>query len=588
MPRRLNKAPILFDIFVFAGGAAITVLMFCGLYSSFSSTSFVNGPMPASISKYHVSNSPSDGSDGISNNPPAFTFYDDPSVSYNISSRIGDWDAKCREWLRLHSTYAADGRELLLMLTGSQPGMATGMELRKVFIGGISWETNEDGLREYFSKFGEVVEVLIMKDRVTGRGRGFGFVVFEDPAVAERVVMERHIIDGRMVEAKKAVPRDDQQIFTRNNSSARGSPGPAQTKKIFVGGLPSSITEIDFKNYFDQFGTITDVVVMYDQNTKRPRGFGFITYDSEDAVDKVLFRTFHELNGKLVEVKRAVPKELSPGPSMRSPISGNNYNLNRVNSSTNGYSKGYNLSLTSDHDMIKDSRIGSLASGKNGFLSFGPGLRLDMDYPSTFASSLIGNSSFNDNLGYEQSLTSYYSTNSTRYNSPIPDDVVNENISSVFSSAARSVWEDTKPNCATNSAISNASLAFGSGGLGRFCISSLSYGNSSSPISSQIGGNGSIYNSGNLGCGIRKTFDFGGSNFERRISHTATNTALSSGYDKSHPNLYGNSLAYGDPTWRSFFELDRNGTLSYRPGNSDSDITGKGFADYIGVHNAGN
>ncbi|KAG5589087.1 hypothetical protein H5410_039601 [Solanum commersonii] len=77
-----------------------------------------------------------------------------------------------------------------------------------------------------------------------------------------------------------------------------GSPVQPSTKKIFVGGLASSATESDFKNYFDQFGTITDVVVMYDHNTQRP------------AVDKVLYKTFHELNGKLVEVKRAVPKEV--------------------------------------------------------------------------------------------------------------------------------------------------------------------------------------------------------------------------------------------------------------------------------------
>lgn len=73
------------------------------------------------------------------------------------------------------------------------------MEPGKLFIGGISWDTNEDRLREYFQSFGVVVEAVIMKDRATGRARGFGFVVFADPAVAERVVMEKHVIDGRTV-----------------------------------------------------------------------------------------------------------------------------------------------------------------------------------------------------------------------------------------------------------------------------------------------------------------------------------------------------------------------------------------------------
>lgn len=73
------------------------------------------------------------------------------------------------------------------------------MDHGKLFVGGISWDTNEDRLRDYFQNFGEVVEAVIMRDRATGRARGFGFVVFADPAVAERVVMEKHVIDGRSV-----------------------------------------------------------------------------------------------------------------------------------------------------------------------------------------------------------------------------------------------------------------------------------------------------------------------------------------------------------------------------------------------------
>ncbi|CAI7787088.1 unnamed protein product, partial [Closterium sp. NIES-53] len=67
----------------------------------------------------------------------------------------------------------------------------------KLFIGGISWDTTEDRLRDYFQTYGEVREVVIMKDRTTGKARGFGFVIFADPDVADRVVLEKHTIDGR-------------------------------------------------------------------------------------------------------------------------------------------------------------------------------------------------------------------------------------------------------------------------------------------------------------------------------------------------------------------------------------------------------
>ncbi|GAB2298967.1 hypothetical protein Dimus_033043 [Dionaea muscipula] len=220
------------------------------------------------------------------------------------------------------------------------------MEPGKLFIGGISWDTNEDRLRDYFQNFGEVVEAVIMKDRSTGRARGFGFVIYADPAVAERVVKQKHMLDGRTVEAKKAVPRDDSNTSYKSSSSIHGSPGPVRTKKIFVGGLPSSITESEFKRYFDQFGIITDVVVMYDHNTQRPRGFGFITYDSEEAVERALVKTFHELNRKMVEVKRAVPKESSAGAGpIRCPFNGSNFGVSRVSGLLSGAAAAYSPSL---------------------------------------------------------------------------------------------------------------------------------------------------------------------------------------------------------------------------------------------------
>ncbi|KAF8094483.1 hypothetical protein N665_0361s0008 [Sinapis alba] len=82
-----------------------------------------------------------------------------------------------------------------------------------------------------------------------------------------------------------------------------------RTKKLFVGGLSSETTEEEFKTYFEKFGRTTDVVVMHDSVTNRPRGFGFVTYDSENSVEIVMQSNFHELSSKRVEVKRAIPKE---------------------------------------------------------------------------------------------------------------------------------------------------------------------------------------------------------------------------------------------------------------------------------------
>lgn len=123
------------------------------------------------------------------------------------------------------------------------------------------------------------------------------------------------------VEAKRALSREEQQTSARvgnlNPGRNSGNGGNVRTKKIFVGGLPPTLTEEGFQEYFEAYGHVTDVVVMYDQNTGRPRGFGFISFDSEEAVDSVLHKTFHDLNGKQVEVKRALPKDANPGGGSR-------------------------------------------------------------------------------------------------------------------------------------------------------------------------------------------------------------------------------------------------------------------------------
>ncbi|CAA6655329.1 unnamed protein product [Spirodela intermedia] len=148
-----------------------------------------------------------------------------------------------------------------------------------------------------------------------GTAPGFGFVVFADPTLVDRVLQDKHTIDGRIVEAKRAMSREEQHTSSKSGNPASGRAmggsggGSQKTKKIFVGGLPPTLSEEGFRKYFEAYGTVTDVVVMYDQNTQRPRGFGFISFDSEEAVDQVLHKTFHDLSGKLVEVKRAMPKD---------------------------------------------------------------------------------------------------------------------------------------------------------------------------------------------------------------------------------------------------------------------------------------
>ncbi len=81
--------------------------------------------------------------------------------------------------------------------------------MKKLFVGGLSWDTDDHGLRAAFESFGDVTDAKVITDRETGRSRGFGFVTFADAASAStaRDEMDGNTLDGRKVNVDIAQDR---------------------------------------------------------------------------------------------------------------------------------------------------------------------------------------------------------------------------------------------------------------------------------------------------------------------------------------------------------------------------------------------
>ncbi|XP_062195833.1 heterogeneous nuclear ribonucleoprotein 1-like isoform X2 [Phragmites australis] len=99
---------------------------------------------------------------------------------------------------------------------------------KKIFVGGLASALKEDEFKEFFSKFGKVVEHEIIRDHATNRSRGFGFIVFDaEKTVDELLAKKGNMIDlnGSQVEIKKAEPKKPSNPPPRSfDSEPRGRP----------------------------------------------------------------------------------------------------------------------------------------------------------------------------------------------------------------------------------------------------------------------------------------------------------------------------------------------------------------------------
>ncbi len=83
--------------------------------------------------------------------------------------------------------------------------------MKKLYVGGVSYNTTEDGLRVAFSKAGEVASVAIITDKMTGRSKGFGFVEMASEADAKAAIemWNGKELDGRKLTVNEARPKEE-------------------------------------------------------------------------------------------------------------------------------------------------------------------------------------------------------------------------------------------------------------------------------------------------------------------------------------------------------------------------------------------
>ena len=147
----------------------------------------------------------------------------------------------------------------------------------KIFVGGLPKSCAQEALKIWAEQYGEVTNVEVKVDPM-GVSRGFGFVTFADPSVAQGIVANKdnNMMDGKWIDCKMAMPPGSAPPAGKGGKGAIDPSNP----KIFVGALPKSATQDSVMGYFGAFGNVTEVQVKMAEDGQC-KGFAFVTF--EDA-----------------------------------------------------------------------------------------------------------------------------------------------------------------------------------------------------------------------------------------------------------------------------------------------------------------
>ncbi|KAF3444538.1 hypothetical protein FNV43_RR14230 [Rhamnella rubrinervis] len=172
-------------------------------------------------------------------------------------------------------------------------------EEAKLFVGNLPYDVDSERLAQIFNDAGVVEIAEVIYNRETDQSRGFGFVTLSTVEEAEKAVemFNGYDIDGRSLTVNKAAPRGSRPERTRVNE-----PG----FRIYVGNLPWQVDDGRLEQVFSEHGKVVNARVVYDRETGRSRGFGFVTMSNETELnDAIAALDGQSLDGRAIRVNVA-------------------------------------------------------------------------------------------------------------------------------------------------------------------------------------------------------------------------------------------------------------------------------------------
>ncbi|WZZ66089.1 hypothetical protein YC2023_077459 [Brassica napus] len=182
----------------------------------------------------------------------------------------------------------------------------------KLFVGNLSFDVDSAQLAQLFESAGTVEMVEVIYDKATGRSRGFGFVTMSTAAEVEAAAQQfnGYEFEGRPLRVNAGPPPPK-----REESFSRGprSGGYGSSDRVYVGNLSWGVDDMALESLFSQQGKVVEARVIYDRDTGRSKGFGFVTLGSPQEVT----RAINSLNGADLDGRQIRVSEAEARPPRR-------------------------------------------------------------------------------------------------------------------------------------------------------------------------------------------------------------------------------------------------------------------------------
>lgn len=193
--------------------------------------------------------------------------------------------------------------DMLSNLKKNKPAAAVTSEsgkaaTEKLFCGNLSWDIDDDGIKEFFKEFGELTDVHWLTDRDSGKFKGCGFVTFTSVENASNALQSKNGVEllGRPIKLDFATPRPGGNAGGAKKKFGQDRPmseKPEGCTTVFAGNLSFQIDDDQMHEFAKDSGDIKSIRWLTDRDSGDFKGCGFIEFYKTEAVDE-----FVKLNGK--------------------------------------------------------------------------------------------------------------------------------------------------------------------------------------------------------------------------------------------------------------------------------------------------